>query len=62
MSDKSQMGCDQCNASYIVDIFSLGHTERDGLQCDCCGAWILRKRSFDSIWQRSAASVMIVST
>jgi hypothetical protein len=43
MSDKSPMCCEKCKASYVVDVVSLGHTERDGLRCDCCGEWILRE-------------------
>lgn len=41
MSDKTSLSCQNCNAAFIVDVFSLGHKENDGLQCDCCGEWIL---------------------
>ena len=41
MSEKTHMSCNQCNASFVVDVFALGHREKDGLQCDCCGHWVL---------------------
>ena len=41
MSDKTSLSCQNCNASFIVDVFSLGHKENDGLKCDCCNEWIL---------------------
>lgn len=34
---KTIESCNECGASYEIDVWDLGHKERDIIRCECCG-------------------------
>jgi hypothetical protein len=52
MTWKSSETCNNCGASYEIDIWDLGHKDSDRIICECCGNEIKK-------WKNEARSYSI---